>query len=328
MGAFNFFRTICYTQGVQRLYVSCFLFIVLLAGCAPRSAIKNAQPLGDIVPPVLILVPGQTAIERFDPPGAGSRVELTISAQVRNNNNFGITLKTIDYEVSLDGRSVGKAVLEPNIFIAAGSERPVKFRVATELAGKNSLIRAVAGAFSDTPLAFRIDGTMSFSSTSYQFSTRKTTLLAGTTFAREVVKAPSLRLIQEESDVFLLRADVPVIRVVIKAANPGDIGYFLYGKDLTVSLANEQIATEDMVPVPLAAGEETRFELLFYPEMDKLGTESLVALNAALEGIPTSLFVEGDLLMDVLGVDTFEVPKTWQLVGFVRGMHEAATEPN
>lgn len=111
---------------------------------------------------------------------------------------------------------------------------------------------------------------------------------------------------------------MPVVQLVLQAVNPGDIGYFLYGKDLTLALGRWHVASEDMSPVPLAAGESSRVDLTFYPVLTDLGEEARATLEAALAHHVTLAQLEGDLFMDVLGVDSFPVPTGWTVTGFIR----------
>lgn len=293
------------------------LCLIVLGGCLPRAAIRRVEPLEPIEPLVFELVPGQTAIERFDPPGAGATVELTVATLAKNPNPFGVRLQRIAYDVAFDGRIVGRGELVPERFIAGGGQIPLRFTFATSLEGNFELMRAVARAFTDTPLSFDIQGFVVFDSQSHEVSTRRLPLVSGETMAREVVRPPRVRLNDQASTVFMLQADTPVVRVTVEAENPGPIGYFLYGRDLQLVLGGFQVAQQDMVPVPIPANQKATFELLFYPRLTALSTEAVTALEAALTGIPMSLEVRGNLQLDVLGVDTFDVPEGWQLFGFV-----------
>jgi hypothetical protein len=293
------------------------LTAVLLAACAPGTDIESAEPLSTILPPTFEVVPGRTSIERFDPPGTGGGLELTIGAQVENPNDFPIRLGRIDYFVFLGNRQVARGGIETALFLDAGGMAPVTFEIATEVGGNAELLRSVVRAFADTPLEFRVEGTLDFSSLSYGFTTRRRELFSGATLARQSVTAPALRLDEVASEVFLLRAGVPVVRAVVTADNPGDIGYFLYGKDLHLRLGGFELALADMEPVPVAAGASTRIDLLFYPDTAQLDAAANAAIEAALSGIATQMEIEGELLMDVLGVDTFTVPAGWLVVGFV-----------
>jgi len=291
--------------------------LLLLAACAPRTDIRRAEQIQDILPPVFELVPGQTSIERFDPPGAGGDLQMVVGSLVRNDNEFGVRLESISYVVFLEGRQMVRGALAPEIFLEPGATAPIAFEVRTALAGQNDLLRAAARAFADRPLEFRIEGTMRFSSAGYAFETRQRLLLEGATLARQTVQAPLLRLDEGASRVFLLRPGVPVAQVALQANNPGDIGYFLHGKDLSLTLGSWPVATEDMRPVPIAAGQTTRIDILFYPLPDALGDEAAAALQAALDGNTILLRLDGELFMDVLGVDSFPVPSGWSVTGFV-----------
>lgn len=293
------------------------LLLALLSSCIPKSISIRAEPIETPQPLLFELVPGQTAVERFDPPGAGARVELSLAAQVINPNAFGVTLKRIAYEIALAGTAVGRGELVPDVFIGAGAQAPLRFTIAASLEDERELIRAVAGAFTDTPLAFEISGIVVFASRSHEFSTRNATLLGGETMAREVITPPQLRLIESESSVFRLRPDAPVIRAVVSATNPGSIGYFLYGQDVTISLGGLDFAVQDVAPVPVPTGQESRFELLFYPAAETLSAEKAQVFEAALGGIPTLLEVKGDLLLDVLSVDTYSIEDGWRVSGFI-----------
>ena len=293
------------------------LVALLLAACAPRTEIRLTEQITDIIPPVFEVVPGQTSIERFDPPGAGGGLEMVVGTLVHNPNAFGVRLESVSYVVYLEDKQMVRGGLAPEVYLEPGGTAPVMFYVSTELGNQNELLRAAARAFADRPLQFRIEGTLRFSSASYAFETRNRSLVAGSTLARQTVQAPLLRLDESDSRVFLLRPGVPVAQVVLNANNPGDIGYFLHGKDLVLTLGGWPIAREDMSPIPIAAGETTRIDILFYPLMNELGDEGLTALTAALDGHTTLLRLEGELFMDVLGVDSFPVPSGWSVTGFV-----------
>lgn len=303
---------------MNKLSVTAILLLSLLSACLPgrNTPISQANPISPINPPSYELVAGQTAIETFNPPGAGATVSMTIATQVQNPNDFGIRLQKVNYEIFLANQRVAKQSIELDKFVLANAQTPLKFPITLSLNRKLELMVAVAQAFTGKPLPFRIQGETVFTSQSYQFTSRFGTLVQGETLARETLKTPELRLEDSASTVFLVE-DAPVIKAVIMARNPGDVGYFLYGKDVTVAINGEQLALQDISPLPIAAGQDSRFELLFYPNLSQLSENARVALSAALEGTTASLEVTGQLLIDVLGVDTFVVPDGWQITGFV-----------
>lgn len=291
---------------------------LLLGACAPRTEVRTVEEIGTTLPVEFELVPGQTSIERFDPPGAGGRLELTVGTLARNPNVFGVRLESVSYVVFLEGKAVARAALAPDVYLEGAATAPLRFDIATSLAGQAELLKAAARAFADRPLQFRVEGVVRFATATHVYETRNKVLVSGSTLARQTVQAPVLRLAEAESRVFMLRPDVPVVQLVLQAVNPGEIGYFLYGKDLGLTLGNWPMATEDMSPVPLAAGQSSRIDILFYPDFLELQDEARVALEAALAGYTTLVRLEGDLYMDVLGVDSFPVPAGWSVTGFVR----------
>ncbi len=299
-----------------KFWIAAFLF---LTSCVPQTAEAPLaiDPLAEVKAPIFSQAVGQTGIEQFDPPGVGGYVSLTIGAQVANPNPFPIRLTEVDYTVMIEDRQVLGGVLEPDLLLGREGTAPLRFTIGADLEKRPELLREVVHAFAENPLMIRVEGQISFSSLGDSFRTRSETLLETATLARQAVSAPVLRLDERESVVMVLHPEVPVVRIVLDAMNPGDIGYFLYGKDLQLSLAGERLAVDDLLPVPLPAGEQKQINLLFYPFSDLLGEPARFALSAALQGIPTSVAVTGQLYMDVLGLDTFPVPNDWEIFGFI-----------
>ncbi|NLG09719.1 MAG: LEA type 2 family protein [Deinococcales bacterium] len=304
---------------MARLLLLPLALLLLLAACAPRTEIRTTQEIGSVEPMAFELVQGRTSIERFDPPGAGGRLEMTVGAQVRNPNAFGVWFDGVTYSVALEGKTVARGAIAADAYLEPGATVPVSFDLATSLANDPELLGAAVRAFTDRPMRFRIDGTVRFRTATHSYETRNRTLLEGGTLARQTVQAPILRLDEASSRVFMLQEGVPVVQVVLQAANPGDIGYFLHGKDLRLTLGGWPLATEDMRPVPIAANQASRIDILFYPDAGGLPEEGRLVLEAALAGHTTLLRVEGELFMDVLGVDSFPMPAGWSVTGFVHG---------
>jgi hypothetical protein len=315
----------------MRNYI-CLVLILLLVGCIPirrnrnsdtskppeptPAPIASAEPLQPITALLLKVVPAQTLIERFDPPGTGALVQATIGAQAKNTNSFGVTLTKLEYEVFLLNHSVFKGNLSPDVFVAPNTLVPLKFPFNASLEKQAELIKAVAKSFTGTPLSFRLEGSMTFTSQSYGFTTQTVTLLQGDMLSKQTLEPPTLGLNEEASSAYTLREGVPIVRVVIDVVNNGDIGYFIYGKDIELFMGNLNIALQDVAPYPIAAGQEGSFEILFYPDLSVLEGEKLSTLKAALNGVPTALELKGNLSLDVLGVDTYEIPK-WNVKGFL-----------
>lgn len=290
------------------------LLLVGLGGCLPAPApIRSVEPLEPLQPLAFELIPEQTAIERFDPPGAGATVELTIAALVHNPNPFGVRLQRVSYDIAFEGRTAGRGELIPERFIAGGGRIPLRFPVTVSLEGNAALVRAATRALVGTPLGFELFGEVAFQSASHAVTTRRLPLVAGAALARQPIVPPHLSLNAPASAIFLLAADTPVVRLAIAAENPGPVGYFLYGRDLELWLDGVLVARQDLTPVPLPASRQVTFDLLFYPR-PLLAEQGRAALAAALAGSPTSVELRGALKLDVLGVDTLEL-EGWELAG-------------
>lgn len=304
----------------MRPFLIPFILLVAVSGCLPfrrppstGADIDRAEPIAPIQP--LVLVSSESVIERFDPPGpeSTSLLELTLSTQAQNTNAFAVTLTRIEYDFFLQDRKVSSGEFTPNLQVQGNSQEPLILALSTPLEATN-LIKAAAQTYTGVPLPFRLEGTLSFTSDNYGFTSRKLVLLSGELSSRQQLELPSLSLVAGESRIFTLREGVPVIRVLVEAENPGDVGYFLYGKDLEVLLNDVPIAKQDASPVPVQAGQTSTFEVLFYPDLADLSSDVTTLLEDALNGVETEVTVQGQLFVDVLGVDTFEVP-IWSVTG-------------
>lgn len=288
----------------------------LLGACAPGAAIR-ATPTGEVAPFTFEAVPGQTRIARFDPPGAGSVLELSLAVLARNPNDFGVRLDRFDYRVVLGGLEVASGTLHPNAWVEAGATLPLRFPVVAELPPQRPLLAAVARSFADEPLPFTLAGSAGFSAGGFEFDSRPGTLLEGELRPRETVSRPRMLVDDELSRAYLLRPGVPVIQISAEVFNPGEIGYFLTGKDVLLALNERTVALMDVEPLPVPAGDLARLDLLFYPDPTALEGAAALALDAVLQGVPTRFAVRGGMAMDVLGVESFPVPEGLALDGFV-----------
>jgi hypothetical protein len=293
-----------------RTWLAALVASALLAGCAPSiettgAEITSATPIADVFGPRFELIAEATAIERFDPPGAGAGLGVAIASTVRNPNDFPITLEQIDYALVLRGRVVTRAVLEPALLLEPGATESIAWRVDTDLTDLRELWRPVVDAFAGTPLPFSIEGSVRFTSQSYAFTTGTRTLLEGTVLATQAVAPPRLRLDGRESRVTVVRADAPVVSLALFATNRGDVGYFLSGRELVLELNDEVVASLDLGPVPLPAGETGRVDLVFIVDRARLSAAARGAIDLALWGERADVRVSGAFVYDVLGVDSY-----------------------
>ena len=124
---------------------------------------------------------------------------------------------------------------------------------------------------------------------------------------------PLLDLIADDSSIYSLSADEPVISVRLAVVNPGAVGYLLHAKDLVLNVAGQPLATFDLLPSPVPAFGHTVLDLQFEPDPQLVGRLGRSVLSDALAGATTQLELTGQLAMDVLGMGTFQMPARLQL---------------
>ena len=315
------------------------VLVLLLAACVPRtvSEITDATPLVDVVAPRFAVDGGGTRIERFDPPGAGAGIEAALAVSVSNPNEFGIVLERIEWTLRLAGRAVASGVLEPALVVPGGAEVPFGWVAGASLSDARELWGPVVGAFAGRPLPFEVEGRLRFVSEIYAFTSGVRTLFAGELVARQTVLAPRLALHDGGHEATAVRPDAPVLRIALSLTNPGDVGYFMSGRDVRVSLGVPrttagdamravtpaealdllEVGRVDVAPVPVPAGATVRTDLFVYVDPAALSPAAVRRLEAALTGVPTPFSVVGAWAYDVLGVDSFALDPSPELLGLI-----------
>ncbi len=317
-----------------------------LVACAPRTVneITDATPIVDVAAPRFAVDTGATRIERFDPPGAGAGVELTVAARVTNPNDFAVTVERVDWTLRLAGRAVATGSLPAALRVPARGDVPLAWTVAASLADARDLWAPVVGAYAGRPLPFEVEGRLRFVSEVYAFTTGVRPLFSGVVVARESVRSPRIEPIGGAHEVTAVRADAPVVRLAVRVTNPGDVGYFLTGRGLHLTLGVPRTAPGDetrpptpeeladglivgeldLAPVPVPAGATVRTDLFVYVDPSALAPAARHRLDAAIAGVATPFALTGAWSYDVLGVDSFPVPGDPVLVGV---LYEPSTAP-
>jgi hypothetical protein len=313
--------------------------VLLAAACVPRTVneITDATPLVDVVAPRFTVDARGTRIERFDPPGAGAGLEAALAMSVLNPNEFAIVLERVEWTLRLGGRAVAAGSLAPDLRIPGGAAVPFGWTAEASLADARELWEPVVGAFAGRPLPFEVEGRLRFVSEVYAFTSGVRTLFSGELVARQTVRAPQLALVVGGHEATAVRRDAPVLRVAIQATNPGDVGYFLSGRDVVVALGVPRATSEDAVravgpaevldllevgrldvaPLPVPAGATVRADLLVYVDPTGLSPAAVRRLEAVLAGVPTPFSIVGAWAYDVLGVDSFALDAAPELLGLI-----------
>ena len=284
--------------------------LLAAASCAPGAGdgeITSATPLGEVFAPRFEVDSKATFIERFDPPGAGAGLALALATEVHNPNGFAIVLQRVSYRLLIDGEVVGESSLETDLELPANGSAPLAWKVDADLTELPALWLQVVRAFAGEPLPFALEGQLVFASQTYAFTTLTRRLAEGTALSRQEVAPPRLRLDGLSSRVAVVREDAPVVTLALVAQNPGEVGYFLTGPELVLELNDEVVASLELGPLPLPAGDIVRADLTFLIDRLRLSESAESALAAALRGERADVRLLGAFAYDVLGVDSFVI---------------------
>jgi hypothetical protein len=309
--------------------------------CTPRvvGEITDVTPVVDVVSPRFTTDPSATRIERFDPPGAGAGLRVTVAATASNPNPFDMTLERVSYTLDLAGVAVAEGTIEPALFVPALGEAPLAWTIDASLAEHPTLWRAVVGTYAGEALPFEVRGQMRFLSEVYAFTTGVRPLFGGTLTARETIRPPRLTVVRRAHEVIVVRPDAPSVRLALDVTNPGDVGYFVSARGLSLGLLLPRspaeiavagvaaapspgelaevlpIGTVDLAPLPVPAGATVRADLLVYLEPATLSAAARARLDAVLAGEVVPFVIDGWFAYDVLGVDSFLLPRSEPLFG-------------
>lgn len=313
------------------------LLLVLLAAtlvaCVPQAVgeITEVTPVVDVVAPRFTVDKAATRIERFDPPGAGAGLSLTLAVTAVNPNPFDLVIERLTYELRLADQLVVADTLEPLLWVPALGTAEWSWTVEASLVAMPELWRAVVGAYAGTALPFRVDGGMRFSSEVFAFTTSVRPLFAGALPASQAIATPRLAIVPGRQQVLVARPDAPALRFGLEVSNPGDVGYFLSARGLQLALLHADAAAEDddgsrraaptpteltealvvgevdLAPLPVPAGATVVTDLVVVLDPARLSAPALARLEALMSGQPTPFVVSGPFAYDVLGVDSFRL---------------------
>lgn len=321
------------------------LLALLVGGCVPRivGEITDMSPVVDVVAPRFAVDGASTRIDRFDPPGAGAGLALTIAVDVVNPNAFDLLLERVDYGLRIGGERIAADVLEPGLLVPALGSAPLRWSLEASLADVPSLWRDVVGTFAGAPLAFAVEGQLRFLSEVFVFTTGVRPLFTGELRAREAIDPPTVAVVAGREQAVVARADAPALRFTLALRNPGDVGYFVSARSLQLELLVPRspsdartegavlggprpptptelaealpVGTVDLPPLPLPAGATVETDLVVVLDPARLPAAAAARVEALLAGQPTTFVVTGPLVYDVLGVDSFPVPIAGPLWG-------------
>lgn len=292
-------------------FVSLLVLASVLASCAP--GVRTDQTSSDRLPYLLAPQVSQTGqparIERFNPPGTGASVTVTVPVIVTNPNDFPVLVHGLEFSQSLGGAAaqIGPRGLINQQLQAHGSHG-FELRFNRSLQQDPGLLGQVARSFAGQGLKFDIAGQLTYSSQQHPWNSTTGFELAGSAAATTGIVAPEITVSAADSSVFSLEDGSVIVRVVVTIRNAGAAGYLVHGKDLIAELAGLPIAGQDLPPTPVPAGETVTVAVNFMPTAGLLTQQARTVLSDALTGATVELAVRGPVAWDVLGLDSFRQP--------------------
>lgn len=144
----------------RRLIALCV--IVLAAGQTGCAALDGLRGL--IQPPQFSEADGQPAEIRFLGPGDGAGplggAAIRLYTRVRNPNPFGLTLRTLNGELFLEGSRAAGADFPLGLPLSAGGDEVVPLDLRVSFADIPGLADAIRLAINGQPIGYRLDGTV------------------------------------------------------------------------------------------------------------------------------------------------------------------------
>lgn len=297
------------------------LMLLLIAACAPRAVSgSTGGRLPDLLAPEVSLPEQGATIVSFDPPGAGAQVNLKVTVAITNPNPFPLHLRNIDHSVDL-GQGTGPITGSNSgatLSLLPGASSTVEILVNTSIDGDALLLQSVASAYRGVPLVFSAGLQVSYSSPHHSWLTVLDTIMSGSATPAGPLQQPIIELTGRVSSVHGVVTDTALLQLQLDVFNPGSVGYLLHGKDLSLELEGLQMAVLDLPPTPVPANATVPVTLAFEAVTSALDEASRSVLSDALAGQPTALVIRGGLALDVLGLDTFELPSGLYLTSLIQ----------
>ncbi|HEX7022021.1 MAG TPA: LEA type 2 family protein [Trueperaceae bacterium] len=300
-----------------------FCLLFLLAACAPTA--RGPAPLEPgpvevvLEAPVFQVLPTQTEIEFFNPPGMGGVLQLGVGVRIVNPNSVPLTLQDSDYTVYAWGREVAHGRLTTSATLAPGAGQLETLRVAINVEKQPELLQEVRLALRGAPLPLRFEGRLQVRALDRNLNFGPLAFLTMQVTDKKTAASPVLHVMPAGSRLSMPQKDIPVAQILLEVHNPGEVGYYLFGQSLLLLLDEKPLAVADLQPIAIPAKATRTVELVFYPNLQTLSPETRTLLAGALSGVPMAFSVEGQLRLDILGVGTYDVAPQWRIQGFISG---------
>lgn len=285
-----------------------------MAGCTPvvgsttdpgpetPDTLVRATPAAVFAPIDVVVGDGDARLERFDPPGAGDALEATIDVTYVNPNTFDVRLRSVTVALDLADDTVYEERLEVDLLLPGGGSVDDVLAVSVPSPRAPATIVAVASAFVGEPLTWRLRGPMAFTAGGFRFDVADRTWAEGVIVPTSTLTIPAFTVGDGGVTTYALRPGTTVVDVAVDVTNAGDIGTFLVGRDVTLSIDDVPIAVSDVGPVPLPAGATRSLVWSFPYDLGAATDEAASAWERWTAGSEVRVTLTGAMTVDVLGV--------------------------
>ena len=292
-------------------FVSLLVLVSVLAGCAPaaRSDLTSSERLPYLNAVQVSQAAQPARIESFNPPGTGASVTVAVPVTVTNPNDFPVQIHGIEFSQSLgDAPAQAGRSGAANQTVQPSSSREFELILSRSLQQDPELLTRVAKAHAGGGLPFGVSGQVTYSSQYHPWHTTTGFQLNGLTSAGADIVRPEITVSAEDSSVFSLEDGSVVVRAVLTIRNAGSVGYLVHAKDLIAEVGGLPVASQDLPPTPVPAGETVTAAVNFMPSAGLLTAQARTVLSDALAGRNVELVLRGPVAWDVLGLDSFQEP--------------------
>ncbi len=267
--------------------------LALLAGCLPN--------LNTLQPPRFTFMPEGSGLLRLDPPGVGeAQAVFRFNLNVQNPNAFGLHLAGLDGQFFLNGRRVAESSFAGEVNLPAGVSSPLALEVRAPLSEGLPLLADLALLLAGRPTEYRVEARPILAFGGLEQPLPSFTIVAGRLEQPLALLAPSLTLDAEASGLREASLSRAVYEVVLRASNPGPLGFVLEASSLELSVAGQRLASLGGVRAELPAFSESRIAVPFELSPAALG----VLAGGVIEGVrgDSPISVEGALRLELPGI--------------------------
>ena len=270
-----------------------------LLGCLPD--------LRSLEPPRLDYLPAASGLLRLDPPGVGAgEAVFALAFEVYNPNPYRLRLERLEAEVLIGEVSpapAARSALTGGALVGALGRERLALELRLPLLPDSPVLSELNALLSGEALDLRLEGfpVLAFGQLEQALSPR--TLLATRLRGPFLPEPPRLAL-EPGSGLREASAESAVYELVLRAENPGPIGYRWRAEALELRLAGEPVAALPSFAADLPAGSSALLRIPF--ELPRAALATLEPAAPGQNGLSLSLL--GGVDLELPGLRVLELP--------------------